>query len=294
MFLVKIVTALSGLALLGGYMGAVHPAGDSLAVFRLPLAVMFGLAVIWTDWPHLLRWPLAGLAMASLGWLGWQPRAEPSGPAQLVLYQQNLLWNRDEEAAWLAAVAKVSPDVVTLQEVSERNMALLDALAEEYPAQLHCPSGIMGEAVLSRLPFVPGSMHCSERGGVAAMQVQAAFGPVWIVSIHVSWPWPYRQSVEVTEVLPMLRALEGPVILAGDFNAVAWSHTLARLAKATGTRRVGPLTHSYALPGIGLPVGIDHVLASPDLAGGLRATPRFGSDHRGLVARLGATASERE
>ncbi|MEY8837586.1 hypothetical protein AB9K41_00950, partial [Cribrihabitans sp. XS_ASV171] len=63
----------------------------------------------------------------------WLPSPVPEGG--VMLYQQNLLFNRRDDAAWLAAVAEAAPDMITLQEVSARNEALLDQLARSHPAQ---------------------------------------------------------------------------------------------------------------------------------------------------------------
>ena len=49
--LVTIVAVLLGLLVGVGYLGALHPAGDSFGVFRLPLAAAFALVVIWSARP---------------------------------------------------------------------------------------------------------------------------------------------------------------------------------------------------------------------------------------------------
>ncbi|MFZ7093386.1 endonuclease/exonuclease/phosphatase family protein [Primorskyibacter sp. 2E233] len=278
----KLVSVVLGALILAGFGGALHPAGDALAVFRVPFLLLFALAVIWSMWPRKLRWPLAGLAMLGLLPHVWWPTTMGEG---LTLYQQNLLWNRTEYDAWLAAVRAARPDFLTLQEVSEKNLALLDALRPLYPYQHHCPFGPeLGEAVLSRHPLIEGSTRCSGRDGFAAAQVDLGGAPIWLVSLHLTWPWPYDQAQQVASLLPELRALEGPVILGGDFNSVAWSHTLARVAEATRTKRVGRYVKTFSLPGIGLPIEIDHVLAPQGKGQRLRPLPKLGSDHHGLWA----------
>lgn len=284
--LLKIVAVLTALALLAGFGGAWHPVGDSLAVFRVPLLVVFALAAIWTGWPRALRWPLVACALIGLAHQAIRAMPGPGGDHDLVLYQQNLLTDRADDTDWLDSVARIGPDLLTLQEVGRRNMALLTALKAEYPTQHHCPEGAyIGEAVLSRFPEVPGSGICSARDGVAALQVQTPSGPLWVVSLHVSWPWPYPQMAQLDQVLPEIDALDGPMVIAGDFNMVAWGHALRRVESATGTKRFGRYTHTFNLPG-GLPVGIDHMLATPGLGRQVKVLPGYGSDHRGLLGLL--------
>ncbi len=279
----------AGAALAASWGGALHPLGDSLAVIRVPLAVVFALAVIWAAWPRRVRWPLAGLALWAIGAIAL-PRMIPLGTVSdhdLSLYQQNLLYNRRDDAAWLDSVARHDPDVITLQEVSGRNLALLDSLAAAYPTQVACPfRAVGGVAVLSRLPAVPGTAICAGGDGLAAVQVETAFGPVWLVSLHLHWPWPYGQPEQVARLLPVLQGLEGHVILAGDFNAVAWSHTLRRIEAASGTTRIGPWAPTFHTPPYGIPLEIDHVLTGPAHAQEVVVLPKHGSDHNGVLALL--------
>ena len=281
------VAAVLGAALAGGFLGALHPLGDSLAVFRVPLAVLFGLVVIWTRWPRALRWPLAGLVLVLLGWNAWMAW-KPQAAGALVLYQQNLLRTRTETATWLDAVRASNADVVTLQEVSLENRPLLEALRDRYPHQQYCPfETTFGEAVLSRLPVEAGSGWCSQPDGVAGLRVLTDEGPVWILSLHLNWPWPHGQAPQVEALLPALEALQGPVIAAGDFNAVAWSHTVRLVGRAVGSQRIGRQRATFDLLWIGLPVGIDHVLGPA--GGAVAVLPKLGSDHHGVLGRLQIT-----
>lgn len=280
-----VLVALLALALLGGLAGVRHPVGDSLAVFRLPLLLVFALVVIWTGWPRLIRWPLVAGALAAAVAILPLPEAEPVGAGGVTVFQQNLKFDRVEDEAFLDLIRQTLPDVLLLQEVSPRNRALLDALLPLYPEQRYCPVEQVGEAVLSRLPVLTGGF-CSLRDGLAGLRVQTLTGPVWMVSLHISWPWPHPQAEQVSEILPELEDLDGPVVIAGDFNAVAWSHTLERVAQATGTERLGQHGFSFTLPGIGLPIGIDHLLAPEGTRFERVVTPPLGSDHKGQWLRL--------
>jgi len=281
--------AITLLTLLGAsFAGALHPAGDSLAVFRLPLAVACGLAVVWTPWGRAVRWPLAAACLAVLGWHGWMARAAlPDEAGATAVYQKNLSFRSGDKGLLVADLSALAPDHVTLQEVNDRNLPLLAQLEAAYPSQVLCPfSFVGGVAVLSRHPLVAESAICAERDGLAAMQVQAPGGPVWVVSIHLHWPWPHGQASQIDRLLPLLETLDGKVIIGADFNAVAWSHAVTRIERASGTRRLGPHMATFVLPRVPLGIGIDHVLASaPDGAATFRRA-RLGSDHYGILARI--------
>jgi endonuclease/exonuclease/phosphatase (EEP) superfamily protein YafD len=197
-----------------------------------------------------------------------------------------MLFRNDDLPALEADIRTAAPQIVTLQEVSEPNLALLQALKDAYPHQHVCPGGrVGGTAILTQLTPVEGTAFCAP--GLAVMQVVA--GPegqdrFWLASVHLHWPWPYSQSEQVERLLPILDRLQGPAILAGDFNMVRWGSSVQRMADILELRPAGPTFGSY----IGLSdvfrLPIDHVFATR----GGRVSPRgaFGSDHLGLLAKV--------
>ncbi|WP_245510621.1 endonuclease/exonuclease/phosphatase family protein [Antarcticimicrobium sediminis] len=306
------VGALAALVgVLVGYGGALHPAGDSLAVFRVPLAglaglmlvllrrprrrVLLGLAVVvlalvprfWAQVSGVGIGSVAATALAA-GQAPGQLTGQAAERAVLTIYQKNLLFNRPDPKPLVADIRARSPDIVTLQEVDGRNRAVLEALQQDFPYQQYCDyRAVGGTAVLSRWPAVPGSALCAY--GLSALQVETPGGPVWAVALHLRWPWPYGQAEQLDGLEPVLRTLSGPKVIGGDFNSVAWSHAVTRVARASGTRRVGREAVSFALPYGGFGVGIDHVLASGAQSGTIQILERLGSDHRGVLARVSVT-----
>jgi endonuclease/exonuclease/phosphatase (EEP) superfamily protein YafD len=125
--------------------------------------------------------------------------------------------------------------------------------------------------------------------GLAAMQVlvtdSQGQSPVWIVSVHLHWPWPHTQQDHVAVLLPVLAGLEGSVVMGGDFNMVRWAHSVRQMAVAARATPAGPSSGTYLgfAPLMRLP--IDHVF-SPG-GGRLELRPPLGSDHLGLLALLG-------
>lgn len=273
------------LAIGAGYLGWLHGAGDSLAVGRgvasAALIVLAGLGLLVGP----MRWIALGslvVAVAAGGPVAlayvWQ-----GPPGTFTLYQKNILFLNADMAGLEADIRASKPIALTLQEISDTNVALLSDLADVLPHQLNCPgAGRGGTAVATALQPVPGGEVCMP--GLAALQVQMEDKTLWIVSVHLAWPWPYRQVEHLGELVPVLEGLQGPVVMAGDFNMVRWAWSVRALAAAARARPVGATAGSYIgfSPWLGLP--IDHAFAP----GGGRVEYRdaFGSDHLGLVAQL--------
>lgn len=282
-----LVLVSSGVLLAFGFFGALHPAGDSFAVFRIPLAVIFALCVIWTPWSPLFRWPLAALCIGILIQVLIPRWTQPvASDYDFVLYQQNMLFSRSEYADWKGAVSASAANVVTLQEVSGRNLTEIQAMKDEFPTQVYCPfATVGGVAVLSSWPAVTGSQTCADKDGLAAVKLATPYGEIWFVSIHLHWPWPFGQAAQIARLEPLLHGLDGHVVVAGDFNAVAWSDAVRRIENASGTQMIGPhrttfhAKHAY-------PLGIDHVLSGSAYTQETHVMPKFGSDHHGIVAYL--------
>ena len=154
------------------------------------------------------------------------------------------------------------------------------------PGELGAARGIGGVAVLSRLPVVPGSRECAGNDGMAAMQIETDAGPLWVVALHLHWPWPYRQATQIAGLAPFFEALDGPVLLAGDFNSVRWAHAVDVVAQATGTRHRGPFEPTFYTWPHAYPLGLDHVLASPQMCVRVDVVGPEGSDHNGVLARI--------
>ena len=284
--LIGIALGLAVLGLTGGYLGWLHPLGDSLAVGRGIAAVAVLVLAVFASF--------AGLRMAAFGSMllglltGGQVLLAYSWPGlsgQYSVYQKNMLFRNAELPALAEDIRTTNPMIVTLQEVLPENRAWMDGLKDAWPHQLLCPGGrVGGPAILSRLPAVAGTEFCGP--GLAAMQVVggAPDNPdlFWVVSVHLHWPWPYSQAEHVDLLLPILDKLQGPAIMAGDFNMVRWANSVTQMAEILGVRPAGPTTGSYVGLSSLLPLPIDHVFATH--GGKVTPRPAAGSDHLGLLA----------
>lgn len=284
-FGLSVLAACTLILLIGlGTFGAMHPAADSLAVFRPHMAILLALLAALTLALSARKTAVAYLAVAGLsGAPIVVSMFAPAAPSQgLLLYQKNMLFLNADLPALQADIRSANPAVLTLQEVLVENRPFLTSLADVLPHQLHCPwRSVGGPAIATSLPPTGAATIC--KPGFAALQVTGPDGPIWIVSIHLHWPWPFGQAAQVERLIPVIEGLDGPIIAAGDFNMVPWSHTMRRFTAATATEIAGPLQGTYAgFAPILLP--IDHVLGPKGTS--VTRRPLAGADHYGLLAMM--------
>ena len=282
--LVGVGLTLSILAVVLGFLGWLHPAGDLIAVGRghaVVAVLVLGIAASILGMRMAAFWAILFALVAGMPVV--LAMVFPGAPGTFTLYQKNLRFDNARLDALAEDIRAADPLAITLQEVSEPNRALLAGLADRWPHQLLCPGGAVGgPAVLSRLPPVDNASLCAE--GLAALQVMNGDRAVWIVSIHLHWPWPHGQAAHARDLRSVLAGMAGQVLIGGDFNMVRWGHSVQSLARAAGVIVAGPSAATFRRFGPLLELPIDHAMA-PN-GGRVQLRPALGSDHLGRVARL--------
>ncbi|MEO0372824.1 MAG: hypothetical protein AAF231_15315, partial [Pseudomonadota bacterium] len=138
MFVIRGLFAQALAAFILSFLGALHPVGDSFAVFRpliclilIPLALLLPIGWRW-------RMALATVGLAGLATIGWHmlpPSVSPS-PDRVVIYQKNMFHQNSDLEGLAEDIVASNADFVTLQELSQDNGPLLLNLKETYPYQL--------------------------------------------------------------------------------------------------------------------------------------------------------------
>lgn len=286
---IGVALGLAVLALASGYLGWLHPMGDSLAVGRGVAAAAVLVLAVFASFAGLRMAAFVSMLLAML--TGGQVVLAYSWPGlsgTYSVYQKNVLFRNVELAALAEDIRATNPAIVTLQEVLPENRAWLDTLKDAWPHQHWCPGGrVGGTAILTQLTPVEGTAFCAP--GLAAMQVVGGTADfpdrVWLVSVHLHWPWPYGQADHVAQLLPILDKLQGPAIMAGDFNMVRWANSVQQMSDILGVTPAGPTAGSYVGLSRVFPLPIDHVFSTR--GGRVVLRPAAGSDHLGLFARVG-------
>lgn len=269
------------LGVIYGAMGPLHRSADSVAMLGPAFGLFMVIGAYATRRAWLRVWMgLAGVLTMANVVIFLQPQAPGD---DLRLYTKNLRHDRPAPRALADDITASGADVVFLQEISATTAPLLATLSERFPHQHLCrwDDARFGIAVLSRLPL-SGPGQCSAQRALAAAPITLAGAQVWLVSVHLPWPWPSNSAANEAAASSLIASLDGPIIAAGDFNVLPWSGRLRRLRAASRTRLARPMQFSFASGALRLP--IDHVLAPT--GGALNLRPRFGSDHYGLLADL--------
>ncbi|QND52421.1 AP endonuclease [Phyllobacterium sp. 628] len=313
-----LVPVLLSVPLVLGFFGSVHPVFDAFAHFRMHIAGLMIVTALpalflglWRE--GLMAIVLAVMALASVLSPAAAPAAAetaragqqssvPGAPPEYKLLQLNLRYDNAEQVDVIRLIAEQTPDVITLQEVSDSWRPRLKAIEARYPYNLYCPSTkrIGGVAILSRRPFALGTApQCIGNALVGLARIDFGGRSALIAALHLGWPWPFEQAQNIEEMRPYFELLQGPMIIAGDFNAAPWSQTVRQLSAMSKTQSADGLRPSWLVNGtlaraarwIGLP--LDHILVSNRVAGArVQTLAPVGSDHLPLLLKFKITGND--
>ena len=286
--------------------GVGHRWPDVLAQFVAPaLAASFVLTLVLV----IIGWRRLGLVGAGVSvlllvavWPQWAtPRAAPEKDAPVIrLYSANL-WARNQNVAAIEhSIQRANADIVVLVEVGDAPGAHLDRILAGYPHVVRTerfdrPSGAALSLIASRFPLQwvgPWAPGVSSVAGVA----ETPIGRMNIIGVHLTRPWPYQyqwsQLNQVQSLSTFRKGLDGPVVMAGDFNSISSARVGRRVQDQMGMIPAGgwPGTWPSALPPM-LGVTIDQVWRSRELTFVSRRLGHpTGSDHRPVITEISLAA----
>ena len=184
-------------------------------------------------------------------------------------------------------------DVVLLMEAGPVR-PFIDELAQTYSSRAGCEDGVSRcETILfSKTPLADVRVRSmSPVWSNRLITATTVIGGVTINLVGAHLVKPYFDDFAEGEVYGLrqtIQALQGPLVLAGDFNAAGWSDNIDRLAKAE-TLIPGPAyPATWPIRAGMLGVPIDNMWTrSPLLIAHISAMPdSLGSNHRGLIADI--------
>lgn len=251
-----------------------------------------------------------GVALPA-GALGGGARAATPSAATLNLVSFNILADQhspDELMAWLAGGPA---DVLVLLEATPAWHSRLARLKPVYPHSVLAvpredPSPYhdgefavrSGIAILSRRPLSDVRVFYPAGPFKPAVTARLATdgGDITIAAAHPKSPMTASGLAERDRyfrgLADALAVVEGPLVVAGDFNATPYTPRFRGLV--TRLRLDPPPLAPATFPALAGPFGlaIDHVLVRGVRLERLDALPPMGSDHRGLLARLVLSAAK--
>ena len=295
------VTPVMGIALL--VLGGVdNRAVDLLAQFTAPvliatLLLTVGLGLLRIKAPAGLG-AFTSLLLALTVWPQWFPEASAPDPDAAIVrvYSANLFYRNNDTARIVRSIEAADADIVVLIELASDPALKINQLLAGYPyraasMRLDQTRGPSRSVIASRWPLTaradpPDGLHA------VAATVRTPLGPINVVGVHLTRPWPFQHSWGQISQTMALRAvvepLDGPVVVAGDFNSVSSARIGKHVRREIGLRPAPgfPGTWPGGLPSA-LGITIDQVYASPDLAFVSRRLGRpTGSDHRPVVTEI--------
>lgn len=264
-------------------------------IAMVPLTVILGL--LRTKAPAALGL-LTSLLFVLAVWPQWFPgasRPDPNAPIVRV-YSANLFYLNNDTARIRQSIEAADADIVVLIELASDPVLQIDQLLADYPhrvasMRLDQTRGPSRSLIASRWPLTakadpPDGLHA------VIATVRTPLGPINVVGVHLTRPWPFQHSWgQISQTMALdavVEGLQGPVLVAGDFNSVSSARIGKRVQQDIGLRPAPgfPGTWPGDLPSA-LGITIDHVWASPDLAFISRRLGRpNGSDHRPVVTEI--------
>jgi len=276
-----------------------------LAVAALAPYLMFGAPASLIVFALQRNWILAAVAAAVTVavvavQLPWYVRSAGTPGVRVRVVSANLRYGR-ADADGVVKLARQHADILAVQELTPEKAELLSAagLDEALPHRaLRACDGPAGVGIWSRYPIATTEIDDDFWLGLVAAKVRipGVAADATVVVLHLSAPWPdpiagWRADLaRLAEKLPRLAAAgEGPVIVAGDFNATRdlreFRHLLrdgfgdAAAQAGAGLTRTHP-ADVRALPAL---FAVDHVLTLRCTATAVRTLDIAGSDHRALA-----------
>ena len=228
-------------------------------------------------------------------YLPWPASTSSSATAPLTVLSVNVSYRQLSERRLREVIREADPDVLVVQELTPYAAEVLADLDTTYAHALKFPAdGPYGIAIWSRFELEGAQIFALGRLPAIETRVRAPSGTFAVFGVHLSAPTTPRRAAARDEELRQLglrsAAVDGPLVVAGDFNLTPYSPRFADWLVASGltdTRRGRTPSASWPtlLPIVGIP--IDHVAVSSEFEIlSHRRLPDFGSDHYGVLVDL--------
>ena len=170
----------------------------------------------------------------------------------------------------------------------------LDRLSKTFPYRIGCGdhTSTCDLLLLSKYPLETvyvGNLSDLRKDRFATAQIHLGSVTLSLAAAHLSKPYFDKYHTdELAGLGEALSKIDGPLVLAGDFNAATIAPDMQGLLKRTGLTTAGlePATWPIGAGILGVP--IDHIfIRMPVMAQKLSRIPSsFGSNHHGLIADL--------
>lgn len=224
------------------------------------------------------------------------------------LFICNVLQTNTAYAKVLETISRYNPDIVITTETDSTWQKEMGVLENEYKHRIAVPqSNLYGMHVYSRLPLKQSGVRYLLEPDIPSIRtgVQLASGE-WITLfvVHPRPPVPGEASdsrerdAEIIMIAKESNRLKGGVIVAGDFNDVAWSETTELFQKVSGyldPRRGRGFYNTYHAKYPIFRWPLDHIFHSPHFKLiEIKRAEGVNSDHFPMYIKLNYVPEEKE
>jgi endonuclease/exonuclease/phosphatase (EEP) superfamily protein YafD len=212
----------------------------------------------------------------------------------------NVLMHNRESERYLQVLAESNPDIILTTEADQWWTDRLKALDPTYPYQVKYPlENTYGMILHSRFPLVEPSVQFLIEPMIPSIHsgIRLPGGHLFqLVGLHPRPPGPTEnkdsteRDAELIVTAKFARRSNLPVIVLGDLNDVAWSHTTSLFQKISGLLdpRIGRgMFNTYHADYFLIRFPLDHIFHSAHFKLiDMRRLPHIGSDHFPFYAAL--------
>jgi endonuclease/exonuclease/phosphatase (EEP) superfamily protein YafD len=225
----------------------------------------------------------------------------PSSDDNLIsLLISNVYMENDNYKGLLDLVTKYKPDILLTLETNEKWRKKLTDLNNNYPYKVEYPlENTYGMLLFSRLDLLKPEVKFLIEDDIPSIHTKVKLKSGKIISLHAVHPEPpvpgestgsEERDAELIVVAKEVKDINEPVIVAGDLNDVAWSHTTRLFQRISGLLdpRIGRgfyNTYNARIPLLRWP--LDHIFHSKHFKlVKLEVLPNFDSDHFPVYIQL--------
>ncbi|PJJ85081.1 endonuclease/exonuclease/phosphatase family protein [Mucilaginibacter auburnensis] len=268
--------------------------------------LVFLLLFVYYDGSSIWLYTLAGLLLVNICYLLWLIwpftilsakqvlKATDRNPAnRLSIMIANIFQDNKNSRGCLTQIARVNPDILVLLETNSRWDLETRELEYNYPYHCRVPlENTYGLLLYSKLELTDTHVEYLVEEEIPSIHTKVTLRngkQVQLFAVHPTPPTP-NENVRSTErdkelllIADLAHESELPVIVAGDLNDVAWSHTTELFLKMSGLldpRRGRGFFNSFHANYFFVRFPLDHAFISPHFK--LNAIKRLrncGSDH---------------
>jgi endonuclease/exonuclease/phosphatase (EEP) superfamily protein YafD len=227
-----------------------------------------------------------------------------TGEADLRIITANVLQQNRRTEVYRELFAALQPDLILLTEPNARWAREMAYLKETYPYVVERPlENTYGMILYSRLKLIDPQVRFLVKDEIPSIKTRVCLRDgrtIWLYAVHPEPPASLKpdrtprgsgpRDVELLLLAEELEQLREPVVVVGDFNDVAWSHTtrlFKRLSRLLDPRRGRGMFNTFHANYRPLRYPLDHLFHSEHMVLiDFKRLPYTGSDHFPIYAAL--------